>query len=185
MPFYIEDYHKRTIGNSIGRLLQLIGAICVCVYYGRYLNAANQANAYGDSKWIYATTVGAISGLTALAYLFWGLVLEFRAIAILFLWDAVIVVLWVVCSGIFGTMFLGENPEMDSGVMDMKVAAGFDLANMLLWIGSAGYCGWIVFVADRKLLAEGREKTQPGEHGETQETREMQEPRVRSRARRV
>jgi hypothetical protein len=113
------------------------------------------------STQVFATTTGAVAGLTALAYIIWGLVLEFRAIALLFAWDVVVVVLWTAVSGIFGSMYLSENPEMDQEIMDMKTAAGFDLANMLLWIGSASYCGFVVIVADRKLLNEGRVKVEP------------------------
>ncbi|ETN40201.1 uncharacterized protein HMPREF1541_04477 [Cyphellophora europaea CBS 101466] len=163
MGFEFPELHKRTWANLIGRLCQLVGAIVVCAYYGRILNRAMKEDVYSDSKWVYAVTVGAISGLTAFAYIVWGLLLEFRAIALLFAWDAVIVILWLVCSGIFGKMYLGENAEMDQGIQDMKIAAGFDLANMLLWIISASYCGWIIFVADRKLLSEGRAKPRPKE----------------------
>lgn len=123
-------------------------------------------NVYADSKWVFAVTVGAISGLTALAYMIWGIFLEFRAIALLFAWDAIIVLLWTVCSGIFGKMYLGENAEMDQGIQDMKVAAWFDLANLLFWVISASYCGYVVFVANRTLLTEGRKKDQgKGEDG--------------------
>jgi hypothetical protein len=162
MP-YLPRLHKRTLANTFTRLLQLIGGIAVCVYYGRILSAAARAGVYGDTKWIFATTVGAISGLSALVYMVWGLLLEFRAVAIMFAWDAVVTVLWVAVTGIFGKMYFGENPEMDEGIEKMKVAAGFDLANLLLWLGSAVYCGWVVFVADRKLLSEGRRKGQEGE----------------------
>lgn len=47
---------------------------------------------------------------------------------------------------------------MDEGIERMKVAVGFDLANMVLWIATASYCGYVVFVADRSLLFEGRQK---------------------------
>ena len=174
MGFSLPEFHKRTLFNLFGRLCQLVGAIVVCVYYGRIVDKAVKNNVYGDSKWIYATTVGAISGLTALAYMLWSLVLEFRAIALLFVWDTIIVILWIVCSGIFGKMYLTENPEMDQGIQDMKIAAGFDLANMLLWIISASYCGWVVFVADRKLLCEGRAK-------QTVESEEVGDKASRSR----
>lgn len=163
MGLTLPHIHTRTLLNFAIRLLQLIGGIAVCVYYGRILNAAVKANVYGDARWIFATTVGAISGATALAYMVWGALLEFRAVAILFAWDAAIVLSWIVCSGIFGNMYLRENAEMDQRIQDMKIAAGFDLANMLLWIASASYCGYVVFVADRKLLNEGRTKDQPGE----------------------
>jgi hypothetical protein len=105
-----------------------------------------------------------LAGISALTYLVWTALLnEFRANAILFAWDLLIAILWVVTSGIFGSMYLTENPEMDQGIQDMKVAAGFDLANMFLWLGSAGYCGWVVFVADRRVLNEGRVKGGVGE----------------------
>jgi hypothetical protein len=90
---------------------------------------------------------------------------EFRANAILFAWDLLLAILWIVTSGIFGSMYFSENPEMDEGIKDMKVAAGFDLANMFLWLISAGHCGWVVFVSDRRVLNEGRVKGDVGEEG--------------------
>lgn len=82
----------------------------------------------------------------------WGLMREYRALAPFFMWDVIIAVLWTVVSGIFGSMYLMENPEMDQGIADMKVAAWVDLGNLLLWILSASLCGWLVFVADRKVV---------------------------------
>jgi hypothetical protein len=176
MHLPLPSLHKRNTIHILYRLLQLTGALAVCVYYGRILSAASRAGVYTDAKWVFATTVGALSGATALAYIVWSLLLEFRAVAILFAWDVVIVLLWIVVSGIFGKMYLGENPEMDQGIQNMKVAAGFDLANMLLWGGSATYCGWVVFVAGRGLLNEGRVKRQPGQGG-GEEGMKMEETR--------
>lgn len=162
MGFILPDIHKRTVVNLFVRLCQLVGAIAVCVYYGRILGDAAKHNVPADSKWVLATAVGAISGLTAMVYMFWSVFLEFRAIAILFAWDTIMVLLWIVVSGIFGKMYIGENPEMDEGIERMKVAVGFDLANMVLWMATASYCGYVVFIADRKLLFEGRMKFNGG-----------------------
>lgn len=107
---------------------------------------------------IFATTVGALSGATALVYMIWGAALEFRTIAILFVWDLIIFVQWVILSGLFGYMYIGENAEMDDGIQKMKTACYFDIVNMVLWMASAGYCGWVVFVADRNALSEGKKK---------------------------
>lgn len=158
------DLHKRSLANFIGRLFQLVGAITVCVLYGRILHKALENDVYGDPKWIFAVTVGAISGGTAVVYMVLGLFFEFRAFAVLFAWDTVNVILWIVCSGIFGKMYLTEKPEMDQGIAEMKTAAGFDLANMLLWMASASYGGYVLFVSKRDLLLEGRQKfTSKGE----------------------
>lgn len=162
MGYTLADLHKRTLLNLFARLCQLVCALVVCVYYGRVVNKAVKNNVYGDPKWLFAVTVGALSGLTALIYMVWSLVLEFRAIALLFAWDAILVIAWAACSGIFGKMYLSENPEMDDGIQKMKVAAYFNIVNMLLWLLSAGYCGWVVFIADRSLLLEGRKKDSPG-----------------------
>ena len=168
MGFTLPDFHLRTVVNGCVRLCQLVGALVVCVYYGSILDKALKNNVYGDPKWIFATTVGGISGATALVYLLWNFFLEFRAFSVLFAWDTVVAILWIVCSGVFGNMYLKEKAEMDEGIKRMKVAEGFDLANMLLWMGTAAWCSWVVFVSRQDLLLEGRQKYTPkgGESGE-------------------
>ena len=46
-------------------------------------------------------------------------------------------ILWVAVFGIFGKMYIHEDPEGDSGVRRMKNAVWVDLINMLLWLVSA------------------------------------------------
>ena len=56
-----------------------------------------------------------------------GFFVHFTTIAILFGWDWLMFIFWVVLTGIFGKMYIGENAEMDSGVKSMKTAAIFDM----------------------------------------------------------
>jgi hypothetical protein len=52
MPFSLPSYRKRSLLNIFGRLCQLIGAIAVCVYYGRVLHEAMRRDVYGDARWV-------------------------------------------------------------------------------------------------------------------------------------
>jgi hypothetical protein len=135
--------HKLTWLNLVLRLFQLIGALVCIGYYGHDISNAVKANKYLDAKWMYALVVSSLAAATALFYLLAGFWLEFRTYSVIALWDLILGVLWVVVTGIFATMYIGkEKVEMDPGIARMKVAAGFDIANMALWLISGGYYAW-------------------------------------------
>lgn len=67
-----------------------------------------------------------MAAVTALILIIVGLFSEYRTICILFPWEWILVILWAAVTGLFGNMYFGENPEMDSGVQAMKTAAAFD-----------------------------------------------------------
>lgn len=65
----------------------------------------------------------------------------------LFAWDAILFILWVAVFGLFGSMFIHENAEMDGGIQRMKSAVWIDLVNLLLWfisaiVGAIGFWKW-------------------------------------------
>jgi hypothetical protein len=59
-------------------------------------------------------------------------------------WDIILFFFWIVVFGIFGNMYIYENPEGNGGVKRMKDAVWVDLVNMLLWLLSvvAGAVAW-------------------------------------------
>lgn len=66
-------------------------------------------------------------------------------------------ILWIALFGLFGKMFINEDPEGNAGTVRMKNAVWVDLANVLLWLISALY-GAVLFVRHRrgKSLHTGR-----------------------------
>ena len=50
-------------------------------------------------------------------------------------------ILWIALFGVFGKLFIKENPEGDGGITRMKHAVWVDLVNALLWLFTAIYGG--------------------------------------------
>ncbi len=94
----------------------------MCGLYGVDLHRAQQQHKYADSKWVYAEVVGALSALTALLYLV-PFVLRFAAV---WVWSAVLFVLWITLFGLFGNMYIRENPEGNADIQRMKNAVWVD-----------------------------------------------------------
>lgn len=130
--------------------IKLILAIVVIGLYAVDLDNARKAGSYVDSKWVsispststnteltpsqaYVVAVGAISAVTALLYM----VPFFLRFAAVWVWDVVVFILWVVAFGIFGSMYINEDPEGDADIRRMKNAVWVVLANMLLWLVGA------------------------------------------------
>lgn len=136
------------------RLLQFVIGLTVCGLYGRDLHAAQQAHAYADSKWVFAVTTGGLSALTVCIY-----TIPLFKSATLFAWDWTLWLLWLVLFGIFGKMYIGENPEGDAGVQRMKNSVWVDLTGLLLWTSTAIY-GTVAFFRARRearlLPSEGK-----------------------------
>ncbi|KND87951.1 hypothetical protein TOPH_07358 [Tolypocladium ophioglossoides CBS 100239] len=122
-------------------------ALTVCGLYGQDLNTANHLAKYADSKWVsavsptytrrpvYAVVVGALSAVTCLVY-FVPFVLRVAGI-VAAAWSFILFILWIAVFGIFGALFIKENPEGNSDIQRMKSAVWVDLANALLWLISS------------------------------------------------
>lgn len=67
-----------------------------------------------------------MAAITALVLIVIGFFAHYKAVAYLFAWEWILVILWAAVTGLFGSMYFGENPEMDNGVKSMKTAAAFD-----------------------------------------------------------
>ncbi|EKD14402.1 uncharacterized protein L3040_008237 [Drepanopeziza brunnea f. sp. 'multigermtubi'] len=121
------------IAHSVFRVVQMALALTVCGLYGVDLNRARQAGKYSDGKWVYAEVTGALAAATAVAYL---IPLASR-VPFAFVWDSVLFVLWIALFGLFGKMYLDEDPEGNADLRRMKHAVWVDLVNALLWLLSA------------------------------------------------
>ncbi|KAI0162240.1 hypothetical protein GGR57DRAFT_498581 [Xylariaceae sp. FL1272] len=115
---------------SILHFFQFVLAVTVIGLYGTDLNHANKQGKYSDGKWVYAIVVGVLSAITAILY-FIPFILRFAAVSI---WSFILFVLWIALFGLFGSMYIHENPEGNAGVQRMKNAVWVDLANALLWL---------------------------------------------------
>ncbi|POR33574.1 Uncharacterized protein TPAR_06269 [Tolypocladium paradoxum] len=110
-------------------------ALTVCGLYGTDLNTANHLDRHADSKWVYAVVVGALSAVTCVFY-FLPFVLRHAGI-VAATWNFILFILWIVVFGIFGALFIKENPEGNSDIQRMKSAIWVDLVNALLWLISS------------------------------------------------
>lgn len=119
--------------HSVFRFFQLIMALVVSGLYGVDLNRARKAGKYTDGKWVYAEVVAGLSAFTALLYM----IPFFMRIPMLFVWDALLFILWIALFGVFGKLFISANAQGDAGITRMKHAVWVDLTNALLWLISA------------------------------------------------
>lgn len=132
----------RLILRLFVRLLQFVLGIVVIGLYAQDLLKASKAGKYMDSKWVYAVSVGSIASFSAVALVVirgW----------FFFIIDVLVWFLYLVLFGIFGKMYIGEDPEGNKGIIRMKNAVWIILVNMLLWIGTAIY-GGVVFWKAKK-----------------------------------
>lgn len=127
------DMAMSYIAFSILRFFQLILALTVCGLYGVDLHAAHKQRKYSDGKWVYAEVVASLSAFTAVLYM----IPFVMKVPMLFVWDAILFILWVALFGLFGNMYIKANPQGDSGIQRMKNAVWVDLVNTLLWLISA------------------------------------------------
>jgi H+/Cl- antiporter ClcA len=128
----------------------MVFALAVVGLYAQDLNKARKEHKYSDGKWVcllnrhianrsflvlqvFATVVGSLSAVTALIFMILPIIVSYMTVAILFAWDIALFVLWCAVFGLFGSMYIHENAEMDSGVQRMKNAVWIDLICLLLW----------------------------------------------------
>lgn len=134
---------------------QFVLALVVCGLYGVDLDRARKAGVYSDGKWVYAEVVGALSALTALLYSV-PFILRFAAVPA---WSFVLFILWTALFGLFGSMYINEDPEGNGDIKRMKNAVWVDLANMLLWfIHTVGAAAYWWFHRERHSRFTGRAK---------------------------
>jgi hypothetical protein len=81
----------------------LVLAVVVAGLYGFDLQRAAEADKHGDARWIYAEVVAGLSALTAVVLMVPS-VLRFAAV---WVWDLVLLVLWIALFGLFGKVSAG------------------------------------------------------------------------------
>jgi len=155
-----HDRHGSGAGATAVRLVlrffQFVLGIAVIGLYAQDLDRARKAGSYADSKWVFATVTGTLSAIWAL------LMLVPRAAAFpLFFGDALIWLFWLVVFGIFGKMYIKEDPENvghgdGPGIQRMKNAVWVDLINMLLWLVTAAWGAVLFLFLRRRSLHTGR-----------------------------
>ena len=78
------------------------------------------------AKQVFAVAVGSMSAITALLLGLAGVAFQYRTVAVCFVWEWILVVLWAAMTGIFMGMYQKENAEGDHKITDMKTASAFD-----------------------------------------------------------
>lgn len=151
-----HGFQKRNLAHVVWRFIQIVMACVVIGYYASDLHAAKKVHKYADSKWAFAVVVGSMAAVTALIFALISLIWEYRVVAMLFAWEWILVILWAAVTGLFGSMYFNENPEMDAGVKSMKTAADFDAVNLVLWFLSAVMGVVVFFTSGRRTLHTGR-----------------------------
>jgi hypothetical protein len=71
-------------------------------------------------------------------------------------WDAIVTVLWAAVLGVFGSMYVSENPEMDQGIQRMKNAVYWDAANLGLWFFGVIFLIALYFGKEGNRMYEGK-----------------------------
>lgn len=128
-----------SILRLVMRFFQLIMGIVVIGLYAQDLRRAHNQGVKYDSKWMYATVTGTLAA-------FWAIVCMLPLVKAWFFFavDFVMFILYVTAFGIFGKMYINEDPEGNGGIQRMKNAVWILLVNMLLWFFTFVY-GAVVF----------------------------------------
>ncbi|KAF2795165.1 hypothetical protein K505DRAFT_17550 [Melanomma pulvis-pyrius CBS 109.77] len=124
------------------RIFQFIMGIVVIGLYAQDLDKARKAGKYVDSKWVYAVFCGSFGALMSLVFMM-PLIKSWMFFGV----DFLAFFFYMVLFGIFGKMYIKENPEGNKGIIRMKNAVWIDLVNMLLWIGTAIYGAFVFWKA--------------------------------------
>ncbi|KAI1178834.1 hypothetical protein F4777DRAFT_586344 [Nemania sp. FL0916] len=135
--------------------IQFVLAVTVIGLYGVDLDHARKEGKYTDGKWVYAVVVASLSAVTAILYLI-PFILRFAVVPV---WSFILFVLWIALFGLFGSMYIYEDPRGDSDIQRMKNAVWVDLANALLWlIGTVAAAAYWWFHRERNTRFTGRAK---------------------------
>ncbi|KAL4896070.1 hypothetical protein BDV59DRAFT_171965 [Aspergillus ambiguus] len=152
------------------RVVQFALGVAIIGLYGGAVNTARAKTEAAPAKWVYGVVVGFLTGFTALVHA--GVVgvavrrarlpaRTMRAARLqlpLLAWESVLCVLLLVLFGIFGEMFIGVFGERKGvDVTKMRRAVWVDLADLVLWVGTAGWTAARWWRDGRAVRAEGVE----------------------------
>lgn len=134
-----------SIGSAVRiliRLFQFVMGIVVIGLYAQDLDRARKTGKYADPKWVYAVFCGSFGAFMSLVFMM-PLIKSWMFFGV----DILAYFFYLVLFGIFGKMYIKENPEGNKGIIRMKNAVWVDLANMFLWIGTAVYGAFVFWKA--------------------------------------
>jgi hypothetical protein len=134
---------KATLGTSLGASLTPTTILRLVLRFFQFVMGLKHGK-YVDSKWVWAVVCGALGAITSLVFM-----LPVAKAWFFFGVDALVFLCYLVAFGIFGEMFIGEDPEGNKGIIRMKNAVWVLLTNMLLWFISA-VVGGVMFWRTRK-----------------------------------
>ncbi|KAJ5984516.1 hypothetical protein N7481_006615 [Penicillium waksmanii] len=137
----IEQYwHRRgpfgVISRATLRTLQFVFAIIIAALYGVDLAHASKHHLHGQTEWIYAEFVVALSAITCAVHCF-VTVVHVSWVT----WDTVLFVLWIAQVGVFGNIYIRHDSDVQQPYVEstqsitrMRAAVWISLINMFLWL---------------------------------------------------
>lgn len=133
-----------SVFRLVMRFFQFLLAIVVIGLYAQDLDKARKAGVGYDSKWMFATITGVLASIWAIACM-----LPLIKAWFFFYLDYIMFIFYLAAFGVFGKMYIKEDPEGNKGIVRMKNAVWILLVNMLLWLITASY-GAFIFLKHRK-----------------------------------
>ena len=114
------------------RLFQFVMGLTVIGMYAVDLDRARKQGKYVDTKWVWAVVCGSLGSFVSLVFM-----LPFAKAWFFFVVDVVVFICYLVAFGIFGSMYIGEDPEGNKGITRMKHGVWVLLTNVVLWFITA------------------------------------------------
>ncbi|KAI0506189.1 hypothetical protein F5B22DRAFT_625093 [Xylaria bambusicola] len=141
------------VAFAVLHFILFVLALAVIGLYGTDVDRARKHGVDADGKWVFALVVASLSALTTAIYLIPSI---FRSVVVP-IWSFIIFVLWIAVFGLFGSMYIHEDPEGNIDIQRMKNAVWVDLANALLWLIATGAAlGYWIYHRNRNTRFTGR-----------------------------
>ncbi|KAK2861118.1 hypothetical protein FQN49_004529 [Arthroderma sp. PD_2] len=146
------------------RFLQFVFGIAVIGLYAQDVDRARKNGDTQDSRWIFATVVGTLSAISGLIYILIPCAVQrplSQATFIhlpCFIYDSVLVILWLTQFGIFAKLYITVDDEKDTSLKRMKHSAYVDLVNLSFWMITCAWCGIRWWRGNKAGAVQGNEK---------------------------